>query len=583
MTLFGPDLVAEEAERVIARLTDGETAGTALESRHVDLKEEPGRRRGAIVAPGTAQNESAARALAGEAVCMANTPGGGVLIVGAADDGTLLGTELDGEWLRGRIYDLTQRQLTVTVAEVSCRNVRLLLVRSPEAVHPIAWQHRYRHRVDRSCVEIDASTWEAQRRMRTGFDWSAQSSGRAVEQARPAAIQRARDFLLAAGDEGSVDLATTRDLDLLRRLDVVTADGQLTNAGSVAFVGREVPAIDYLRREVSGGDSVQRIRQAGRGLLEELYDVDTAMAGANPIRHVPAGLVQRQVRLLPPRAVREVVVNGVAHRDWSTADPTLVEHVPARLTVTSPGGFVGGITSQNIINHPSQPRNRALAELLTRLHVAEREGIGVDRMVGDMIRLGHRPPTIEEVAGPHVRAVLLGARLDLAWMAFLADLSPATAAVDLDSLLLLQQLATTRWVDVTTAAPVLQRTAAETEAAIAALTSTQVTAQPVITLVSGVPATAEPAWQYTPSAVNTLQSYDAEHGVDRRWPSRTAVARHWAVARGRISSTELGSLLDASPTNVQGVLKGLEREGLLAPGRLTRRGAGFFYVPTASP
>jgi ATP-dependent DNA helicase RecG len=34
---------------------------------------------------------------------MANTPGGGALVVGVADDGTVLGTELDADWLRHRI------------------------------------------------------------------------------------------------------------------------------------------------------------------------------------------------------------------------------------------------------------------------------------------------------------------------------------------------------------------------------------------------------------------------------------------------------------------------------------------------
>ena len=46
---------------------------------------------------------------------MANTPGGGAVIVGIADDGTPIGTSLDAEWLRHRIWELTQRILTVNV------------------------------------------------------------------------------------------------------------------------------------------------------------------------------------------------------------------------------------------------------------------------------------------------------------------------------------------------------------------------------------------------------------------------------------------------------------------------------------
>ncbi len=62
-------------------------------------------------------------------------------------------------------------------------------------------------------------------------------------------------------------------------------------------------------------------------------------------------------------------------------------------------------------------------------------------------------------------------------------------------------------------------------------------------------------------------------------PTRAEVALSWARIRGRVSTTELGSIVGASPSNLGGVLKSLESEGLLEPGRKNRRGAGFFYVP----
>jgi ATP-dependent DNA helicase RecG len=74
--------------------------------------------------------------------------------------------------------------------------------------------------------------------------------------------------------------------------------------------------------------------------------------------------------------------------------------------VSSPGGFVEGINSGNIITHPSRSRHGALTALLAALRVAEREGIGVDRMVRDMIRVGLAPPLVEKVDGPMVRTAL---------------------------------------------------------------------------------------------------------------------------------------------------------------------------------
>jgi ATP-dependent DNA helicase RecG len=51
----------------------------------------------------------------------------------------------------------------------------------------------------------------------------------------------------------------------------------------------------------------------------------------------------------------------------------------------------------------------------------------------------------------------------------------------------------------------------------------------------------------------------------------------YADARGRISSTELGSLAGASGTNVGATLKALAADGLLEPSNATGRGRGFYY------
>ena len=71
-----------------------------------------------------------------------------------------------------------------------------------------------------------------------------------------------------------------------------------------------------------------------------------------------------------------------------------MEHVGETLTVTSPGGFVGGISPSNIISHPAVPRYRCLAEVVAALGIAERQGIGVARMTRDMLALGRPRPHI---------------------------------------------------------------------------------------------------------------------------------------------------------------------------------------------
>ena len=185
-------------------------------------------------------------------------------------------------------------------------------------------------------------------------------------------------------------------------------------------------------------------------------------------------------------------VNGVVHRDWLSRQPTTIEHVGDTLTVTSPGGFLGGVTPDNIITHPAVPRYRSMAEAMARLGLAEREGIGVDRMVRDMLAIGRPAPAISETDGSCVRVTLLGGPPpDAAVVALVAELAPARAG-NVDSLLLIEHLTRHGWVDADSAAGVLQRSSPD-EAREAILRLAEAHLDPdrsrtVITPVRGVPA-----------------------------------------------------------------------------------------------
>ena len=429
-TFLGPDPVEAQLERLFGELSAGRPP-RAIERKNVDVKEEAGRRRGVGILGGTSQNETAARALVPELACMANTPGGGAIVLGVADtDGQRIGTELDAEWLRHRVYQLTDRRITVDVREVTFEGARLLVLRVPPTVEPVPDHGVIRWRVEEHCVEVDRSTWEAGRLHRSGYDWSATASGYDLDDASAVAVETAREYLRSSGDHRAEELASVTAPDMLRRLCLVGDDDRLTHAGALLFVTTPAPGIDYVHRDVAGSDSTLRVERAGP-LIVQLHDVELAAAAHNRVAHVQRAdsFAVGQVHALPPLAVREAIVNGITHRDWGSQLPTTVEHVGDTLAVSSPGGFIGGIEPGNIITHPPVARYRSLAEAMSSLCLAERQGTGVDRMVRDLLAIGHRPPVITELGGPYVRTALLGGRPDEDWIAFLGQLQPAQAHV----------------------------------------------------------------------------------------------------------------------------------------------------------
>ncbi len=568
---FGPDPLEAQIAEVIGRLRAGE-APSEIEVAQVDVKEEKGRRgRDGLVEAGARENGTAATHLAEEMAWMANTPGGGAIILGIADDGLLIGTELDSEWLRYRIYELTDRKLTVAVLTAELNDVRILILKTHEALEPIRVGGKIKWRVDDNSVEVDATSWHAGKLQRT-VDWSALPSGHRTADVNPVALEIARRYL-RAGDEG--ELAGASDEDLIRRLNLVDGDGVLTNAGSLLLVSTPAVGIDYVHRNYHGGDSTDRVQSTGP-LIEQVADVERACRHRNRMVHVQEGFAHGQSRAVPPRAVREAIVNGVVHRDWNSPQPTTVEHIGDELIVSSPGGFIGGISPANIITHPAVPRYRALAEAMAAMHLAEREGIGVDRMVRDMLATGRPEPEILELAGPYVRVGLSGGDPDPDYVEFLSALRPSGAASGVDVLLILDLLTQTGWVDASSAGPVLQRSSGETRAALSRLLTVTVDSEPLVEIVGGVPVDQDAAYQLGHKARERLSNRLA-HLVSPE--GRRGQIANWARARGRVSSTEVASFSKVTVPYAGTLLTSLESEGILIGARKNKRGRGFYYLP----
>ena len=549
----------------------------------MDVKEEAGRRGpGGTIEPGHRQNEAAAAQLAEEMACFANTEGGGAIILGISDLGERIGTDLSLEWLRHRIFELTGRMVTPAIRELEMDGVRLLVLRTAEALEPVRYNGRIKWRVSDNCVDVDALTWHTHSMYRRGVDWSAQPSGHVLDDVSPSAVEIARRYLREARTANNqhahvVELAEADLEDLIRRLGLADVEGRLTNAGALLFVATPTVGIDYIRRDHSGGDSVRRIESAGP-LIVQVDEVIRAVDGFNRVAHIltgPGGAVHLRRQALPMTAVREAMVNSVVHRDWHSPDPTLVEHIDDMLIVSSPGGFIGGITAENIITHPPKPRYRSLARAMATLGLGEREGIGVDRMVGAMLASGLSKPVIAEIRGPYVRVSLFGGDPDRETIEFLASVEPAALAGDIEILMLLDVLCRHGWVDASTAAPALQRRSSETDERLDRLLRVCLNGKPIVVPVKGVPSSASRAYRLSAAARDRL--------ADRLAPlsgreAHRDVALKWARGRGRASSTELADLTGVHTSTAGRILNALSEDGLLTPSSDIRAGRGFHYI-----
>jgi ATP-dependent DNA helicase RecG len=110
---------------------------------------------------------------------------------------------------------------------------------------------------------------------------------------------------------------------------------------------------------------------------------------------VVKGLERTEIHEYPAFAVREALVNAVCHRDYRLRGRKIEVRMYAdRLEVISPGGLPGFITVDNIVDE-HYSRNPRLVNGLFQWGYIEELGLGIDRMIEDMVSAGHPPPKFQ--------------------------------------------------------------------------------------------------------------------------------------------------------------------------------------------
>jgi ATP-dependent DNA helicase RecG len=116
------------------------------------------------------------------------------------------------------------------------------------------------------------------------------------------------------------------------------------------------------------------------------------------------GLWRRDVPEYPEEAVREGVVNAVAHRDYShfvRGSYIQIRLFADRLEVQSPGGLYGNVTVETLEDEQST-RNRVLMRLMEETqpsgnrYLVENRGSGIRAMLAAMRRANLEPPRFQD-------------------------------------------------------------------------------------------------------------------------------------------------------------------------------------------
>ena len=120
-------------------------------------------------------------------------------------------------------------------------------------------------------------------------------------------------------------------------------------------------------------------------------------------------------------AFREGLINAFCHRDYTMLGTVRVLIDDEGMTISSPGGFIDGVTLENLLTVEPHGKNPALADALKRIGLAEKTGRGIDRIYEGSIIYGRPWPDYSETTSTNVRLFIQRAKADDAFTKFIAD------------------------------------------------------------------------------------------------------------------------------------------------------------------
>jgi len=377
--------------------------------------------------------------LAKEVVALANLRGGRIFL-GAEDDGTVSGLSRKDaqEWVLNVFRDKVHPQIIPFYEEVSLesgKRVGVITV-GPGISKPYVLRHHGREEIYlRMGNRSDLATREQQLRL---FE----TGGMLHLEVLPLAGTSMQDLDMDRVDFylrhiiRDPEIPETKEAWVARLLGMgfLAEDGLGNTVGSLggmlcfginprrilrqgglrifAFEEKE-KSYDALLDTVLDGPLVGRWRSFDDG-RRELVDpglIEKFTAAITPFvsrdaREIDASMRRQKEWHYPWEALREVVINALAHRDWSRSVDIEIGIYADRLEVISPGSLQNSMTLEKMIAGQRSPRNPLIMDVLRDYGYVESRGMGIRTKVIPLMRRCNGRDPVFELTEDYLKTVL---------------------------------------------------------------------------------------------------------------------------------------------------------------------------------
>lgn len=349
------------------------------------------------------------------AICGFLNAQGGVVFVGVAPSGEIIGIGADAEGIRRAVEGSLQAAISpkaLFTVSVDVENERpILSIEAPRGRDgPYVADGSIYVRRGRETLVIDAHLLRqiAQDRSIEPERW----------ERRPALGLEENDLALDEIERTVADARRTgrfafdanesEPYEVLRDLGLVTA-GQFTQGGDILFARRptarhpqaRVRFVRYIT-DKAGAEFIDSDWAEGP-LVKVFQDVIDRISSHVHVQALfnPSDVERQDKPNYSRSALREGLVNALAHRDYSSSSGGVsVSIYPSRIEIWNSGNLPEGLKLADLKRlHPSIPRNPDISQVLYLRGLMDRVGRGTQKILVACSELGARSPKWEEKNG----------------------------------------------------------------------------------------------------------------------------------------------------------------------------------------
>lgn len=374
--------------------------------------------------------------LVDEIVGMTNTKGG-TLYLGVEDNGEVTGVHpkhKDAIGVTALIANSTVPSVSVRVEVITEEEKDVLKIEIPVSRTVVSTSSgkmlRRRLKADGSPEVIPMYSYEVVTRLSelALLDFSAGPlAGATIEDFDPNQRIRLRN-IIQNKPGGEKNLLGLQDDELDKALRLTTeVDGKIyPTVTGMLLIGKE-SSIEKLMPtakasfQVLEGTKVRVNIETSGPLLEVFEKFETYVDAWNPEREIEYGLFRTAIPEFDKAAFREGLINAFCHRDYTMLGTVRVLIDDEGMTISSPGGFIDGVTVDNLLTVEPHGKNPALADALKRIGLAEKTGRGIDRIYEGSIIYGRPWPDFSETTSTNVKLFIQRAKADNRFTKLIAD------------------------------------------------------------------------------------------------------------------------------------------------------------------